>query len=525
MKRLNVVIAGLLLALAGLAQAQTEPVYGGTLVVAIGGDPGHFNPGITTSFGVHVVADSLFNGLVELDDNAKAHPDLAERWEVSEDGMTYTFHLAEGVRWHDGEPFTSADVKFTFEEILLNFHSRTKAGLENILEAIETPDDNTVVFVFSEPYAALLQRLNVTEAPILPRHIYAEAEDIQTAAANLRPVGTGPFMLADYVIDDRITVVRNEHYFKPGLPYLDEVVFRVIPDQNTQLLALERGEVDYIWRVPGPDIDRLIGDDTIHLHQVSSGPGGGFCIPSLTFNLDRDVFADLRVRQAIAHAIDREQILEQAVFGQGRVATGPISSRMAFAYTPDVKAYPHDVETARALLDETGRVPDAAGRRFNIDLVVPSATFAKYGEIVRENLAELGIGVEVVLLDQSAFLPRIFSNRDFDTNIISYCNNADPSIGVSRMYVSTNIGDIPFSNAAAYRNPVVDELFARGAREADQAVRGEIYAEIQRVLVEELPYWWLVETDFTAASGASVHGLAPWSGQFAEAAWFEEGGN
>ena len=494
---------------------------GGTLVIALSDDPGHFNPGITTGFNVHAVTGSMFNGLVELDDNANPHPDLAVSWEVSDDSTTYTFHLAEDVHWHDGEPMTSADVKFTFENILLSYHSRTRGGLSGILESIDTPDDTTVVFNFTQPYAALLQRLNSTEAPILPKHIYEGVDDVQTAAANLTPVGTGPFKLESYDIDNEITLVRNDDYFKEGLPYFDRVVMRVIPDQNTQVLALEEGEVDYIWRVPGGDFERLSGDSSIVLHGVNSGPGGGFCIPTLTFNSDRDVFSDLRVRQAIAHAFNRDQIVAQVLFGQGRVATGPINSQMAFAYSDDVTTYAYDVDRANALLDEAGYASD--GTRFTIDLLVFSfGDFPKYGEVMRQNLAEVGIDVVVTPLDRSAFIPRVFGERDFDTNIISYCNNTDPSIGVARMYISSNIGDIPFSNGAAYINPAIDVLFDEAASTPDVARRGELYAEIQRILTAELPYLWLVETQFTAGSGANVQGLQANSGHVAETAYFEE---
>ena len=506
--------------------AAGEPVAddsrrGGTLVIALSDDPGHFNPGITTGFNVHAVTGSMFNGLVELDDNANPHPDLAESWRVSDDSTQYTFHLAEGVRWHDGEPMTSADVKFTFENILLNYHSRTRGGLSGILESIDTPDDRTVVFNFTQPYAALLQRLNSTEAPILPKHVYEGLEDVQTAEANLTPVGTGPFKLESYEIDNEITLVRNDDYFKAGLPYLDRVVMRVIPDQNTQVLALEEGEVDYIWRVPGGEIERLSGDGSIVLHGVNSGPGGGFCIPTLTFNSERDVFSDPRVRQAIAHAINRDQMLAQVIFGQGRVATGPINSQMAFAYRDDVTTYAYDVDRANALLDEAGY--GSGGTRFTIDLLVFSfGDFPKYGEVMRQNLAEVGIEVEVMPLDRSAFIPRVFGERDFDTNIISYCNNTDPSIGVARMYISSNIGDIPFSNGAAYVNPRIDELFEAAASTPDVARRGELYGEIQQILTAELPYLWLVETTFTAGSGASVGGLQPNSGHVVETAYFLE---
>lgn len=496
-----------------------EARRGGTLIVAVTSDPGHFNPGITTGFDIHAVADSMFNGLVGLDTNANPVPDLAESWEIEEDGRVYTFHLNPEARWHDGEPVTSEDVKFTFEEVLLNFHSRTKAGLEDTIEAIETPDEHTVVFRFDAPYAPLLQRLNVTEAPILPQHIYA-GTDPQQADANLNPIGSGPFVFESYTPGEEVRVVRNDDYFKEGLPYVDEVVFRVIPDESTQLAALEQGEIDYMWRIPGPDIARLEADPDIELAQVASGPGGGFCIMTLTFNLERPVFEDKRVREAIAHAIDRQQLLEQVQFGQGRVATSPISSAIEWAHIDPEPTYEHSAEQARELLDAAGYEAGDDGTRFSID-IVHFPVFNRWSEVMRENLAEVGVDLEIRPLERSAAVETIFTERDFDTNLISYCNNTDPEIGVRRMYVSDNIGPIPFSNGAAYVNSEIDQLFAAAASTADRDERAEAYAEIQRILKEDLPYWWLVETDFTFGHRANCHDFQAWSGHFAETAWCE----
>ncbi len=510
------VLAALALTSAAPARAGVTP--GGTLVIGIAQNPGHLNPGISTGSEVHAVADSMFNGLVGLDDNANPYPDLAARWEVSADARSYTFHLHPGVRWHDGEPLTSADVKFSFDEVLLRYHARTRGGLEAVLAGIDTPGDHTVVFRFDEPYAPLLQRLNVTEAPILPKHVYAHVDDIQSAAENLRPVGSGPFRFVEYVVDDRVVLERNDDYFKAGLPYLDRLIFRVIPDDNTRLLALERGEVDFIGGVPGAERERIDALPGITLFNPNSGAGGGFCIMTMAFNLEREPFDDPRVRRAFAHAIDRQQIVDQVLFGTGRPATGPISSQLTFAYTNDVSHHAHDPARAERLLDEAGFVRGADGTRLGATFLHFPA-FAKYGEVLRQNLAAVGVQLELVALDRAAFITRVFEQRDFDTNVISYCNNADPSIGVARVYVSTNIGNIPFSNAAAYVNPEVDRLFAEAAEQADVSQRAARYHAIQRVLTAELPYLWLVETQFSAAARAEVHDLEAWRGSPAERAW------
>ncbi len=495
----------------------SAPVPGGTLIIGIGQNPAHLNPGISTGSDVHAVADSMFNGLVALDDNATPRPELAERWEVSADARVYTFHLRRDVRWHDGEPLTSDDVRFSFERVLLEYHARTRGALAGALAGIDTPDDHTVVFRFHEPYAALLQQLNVTEAPILPRHVY-EVDDISTAAVNLRPVGSGPFRFVEYVIDDRVVLERNPDYFRADLPYLDRLIFRVIPDDNTRLLALERGEVDYVGGVPAGEIERVDALPELTLHSVNSGAGGGFCVMTMGFNLERDAFTDQRVRTAFAHAIDREQLLEQVLFGNGRVATGPIHSALSAFYTAEVSTYAVDPERAEALLDAAGYPRDAGGTRLTATFMHFPA-FGRYGEVLRQNLARIGVTLELVPLDRAAFVARVFEQRDFDTAIVSYCNNADPSIGVARVYVSSNIGPIPFSNAAAYVNEDVDRAFASAATLADPAERALHYHEAQRILTAELPYLWLVETRFTAASRAAVQGIEAWQGSPAERAW------
>jgi peptide/nickel transport system substrate-binding protein len=508
----------LLVAVASVAPAQS-PVRGGTAVIVVQADPGHLNPAISTGSHVHAVADSLYNALIELDRDLKPQPDLAQRWSVSEGGTVYTFQLAPNVKWHDGTPFTSADVKFSFDEVLLKHHARTKAGIGAVIAAIETPASDRVVFRLKKPYGALLQLLNVTEAPILPKHVY-QGGDPLTHAANLKPVGTGPFKFESYRTDQQVAMVRNPDYFKAGLPYLDRLVFRVVPDSNAQTVALLAGEADYLGLVAATDVERLRAKPELTLAQTAFGTGGGNCINTLSFNLERKPLADLRVRQAIAHAIDREQLLRDVQFGLGKVPSAPISSGLTWAHAGGTLSRYTATNAQRAveLLDAAGLAAGADGTRLSLDML-HFPTFNRVGEVIRQNLAKVGIKVTQKPLDRAAFVDAVFAQRAFDLNIISYCNGADPDSGVRRMYVSNNIGNVPFSNAAAYRNPEVDKLFAQAAETDNYDERSRHYAAVQKIVADELPYWWLTETVVSTAWRSRFQGWQPWSGQVAERAW------
>ncbi len=518
------------------APAAPETVRGGTLVVALDSDPGSLNPAATTSGGVHSASELMFNGLVALDANLQPVPELAESWEVLEDGALYRFTLREGVLWHDGQPFTSADVKYSFEEVLLTLHSRTQASVGTAIESITAPDPLTVEFRFAQPYAPLLQQLDVTEAPIVPRHIY-EGSEPATNPANQAPVGTGPYTFVSYTAGSEIRLARNAEYFETGsdgmaLPYLDEVVMRIIPDRASQVNALRAGEVDWLGGVPGAERASIEADPAFGTLQTSINPGGSNCIMTVGFNLDRPVLQDLRVRQAISLALDRRQFVDRVLFGEGRVAIAPISSGIPFAHADDldgVAAY--DPVRAGQLLDEagwtqaggtgtrtaTGVTGVADGTPLALGFVA-FPTFNQYAELYRAQLAAVGIEITLAPLDPPVFAETVFAQRDFDTNIISYCNGTDPEIGVKRMFLSTNISATPFSNAAAYRNPAMDALFVEAATTVDPGQRSEVYREIQQLAVDDAPYAWVVETTATRVFRSGCQGFGP-SGHFAKTAF------
>jgi peptide/nickel transport system substrate-binding protein len=527
-----IVLVALLLASAGPISSigQEGPPRGGTLVVAISSDPGHLNPAITTSGATHTAAELIYNGLLGRDERGDPVPDLAESWTVEQAGAIYRFRLRDGVTWHDGARFTAADVKFTFDEVLLKFHARTKASMGGVLVGIDTPDDRTVVFRFKQPYAPLLQQLDATEAPIVARHVY-QGSDPQTNPANSSPVGTGPFKFVSYRKGAEIRLARNPAYFKRALPYLDELVMRVIPDAGTQVLALENGEVDFLWGVPGPQQSRLQADKRFQMVQTSYHPGGSNCIMTVSFNLDRPILKDVRVRRAIALSLDREAFLRQILFGEGKVATAPISSEIPWAHARGLAMPGFDRAEAERLLDAAGWKKErestrvargvagvADGTRLAIDFL-HFPTFAKYGELMRQHLGAVGIDVTQRSLEPAVFAPAVFKDRAFDTNVISYCNGPDPEIGVRRMYHSSQISPAPFTNAAGYRNERIDALFDQGARTVERERRTPIYRQIQEIVVQELPYVWLVETPTTRAWSVRCGGFRAWTGLFAEAAF------
>lgn len=502
-----------------------DPLYGGSVIVAISSDPGGLNPAITTQGGVHLICGSIFSGLVAHDFDLNPVPDLAERWDVSPDGRSYIFYLARDARFHDGRPVTSEDVRFTFEQLLLKYHSRTRTSIGDNLRQILTPDAHTVVFQFDKPYAAFLRLVDVTNSPVMPKHLY-EGTDPLTNPQNINPVGSGPFKFQEWRKGDHLTLVKNERYFKTGKPYLDRIVYKVMPTGALAAIAFERGEVDYLLGAAPLDIARLKNMPGVIV--TSKGREGFATVETLIPNLTRAPLSDLRVRRAIAHAIDKEFLVDKLLFGQGVAATGPVSRMLGWAYSANVDKYEPDRVLANRLLDEAGHRRGTDGIRFRLKFV-HAASYAKVAEALRDQLREVGIAVDLQLMEFAAAVDAVYIKKDFDLGFASFENGPDPDIGVKRTVVSSNIGPIPFSNGAGYRNPRVDELFALAASELDREKRAGYYFEAQGILVRDLPYFWLYEPSSSAAYRAGLQGMYEWSAKsniyFAQGAWWADGGS
>lgn len=497
------------------------PKYGGTLVVAAT-DPGPLNPAITSAGTTHPVTGQIFNGLVRLDLEFKPQPDLARNWTVSDDGRVYTFDLVRDARWHDGQPFTSADVKYTFEQVLVKEHPRTRVALGPILEGIDTPDEHTVVFRLKERYTPFLVLIDEDNGGILPKHLF-EGTDPRTNPVNSRPVGTGPFRFESEVEGDRITLVRNPDYFKQGRPYLDRVVFRIIPNPPQELQAFQAGEIDFFNPSP-PDVERVRAMPATVVSERGQEAFG--TVIRLIPNQRRKPFDDVRVRQAMAYAIDKEFIAKTVYAGVRKPATGPITRTLEPFYTDEVRKYPRDLERARALLDEAGLPPGPDGVRLRASLIFDQG-FARTADLLKQQLGEVGIALDLQLMEFQAWVNKLYLQNDFEFGYSQLTDAPDPDIGTKRAYTCDNIAKVPFANGAAYCNPRVDELFKQAAREEDLDKRVELYAEVQRLIVEDQPHIFLVDGVGPYAHDAEFQGFAHAGAKaryyFGDTVWWTKG--
>ncbi|WP_230533719.1 ABC transporter substrate-binding protein [Microvirga roseola] len=451
--------------------------------------------GLDQNGSTQTVAGKIYESLLTYDFDFTPRPSLAKSWEVSPDGLTYTFKLQEDAKWHDGKPFTADDVVFTTKEFLMEVHPRARVIFENC-ETIEALDPHTVRFVLKKPFAPFLMAFEMSTSPMIPAHLY-KGTNYRTNPNNAKPIGTGPFKLADWQKGSFIRLVRNPDYHGEGEPHLDEMYFHILPDAGSRALALEQGRVQQtqFQDLEPFDVQRLASLPNIEL--ITKGYEFYAPVARIEFNTRVKPFDDKRFRQAINYALDRKAILNTIFFSQGRVATGPLNSKTRF-YDPDVTRYDYDLAKAKALLDDMGLKPDANGVRTQVKFLrLPwGETWARFAEYVKQSLGKVGIAVEIESADPAGWTSR-YANWDFQMTSNYPYQFGDPALGVARFFVSSNIRKgVAYSNNTGYTNPRVDELFAAGASALSKEDRQKAYSEVQKILTEEVPMAWLVEVDF-----------------------------
>lgn len=473
----------------GHAYAQTSP---GTLTSIVQPEPPILILALNQQQPTGLVAGKIYESLLDFDLDLAAKPQLAESWDVSEDGLTYTFKLVENAKWHDGEPFSAADVVFSCDVMLREVHPRARGNFSRC-ESITASDDYTVVFKLKEPFAPFLFSFESSSCPIMPKHIY-EGADYRNNPANDKPVGTGPFMFEEWVRGSHIHLVANPDYYREGQPGLKEIYYRVIPDAASRSVALESGEVQMAqWGdVETFDVERLAA--LPHLELTTKGYEFYSPVFWYEMNLRREPFNDVRFRKACMHLLDKGFIVDRIMFGLAAPATGPIASTTKF-YDSDVTRYDLDVEKATALLDEIGLKPDANGTRATIHfLVAPyGEVWSRLAEYFRQALAAGGIEVVLDSTDVAGWGKGV-ADWDYDVTTNLLYQFGDPALGVARTYISSNIRKgVLFSNTEGYENEEVDRLFAEAAVQTDEVERQKLYSEVQKILVDDLPVLWMTE--------------------------------
>jgi peptide/nickel transport system substrate-binding protein len=465
--------------------AQT-PKSGGTLIVGSSQAPRHLNGAVQSGVATALPSTQLFASPLRFDDKWNPQPYLAESWKLAEDGKSLTLNLRKNAVFHDGKPVTSADVAFSIMAIKANHPFQTMFGP---VEKVDTPDAHTAIIRMSESHPAIVLAMSPALCPILPKHIYGDGKDLKTHPRNSADiVGSGPFKFVEFKSSQRIVLERFDKFFLPGKPYLDRVIFNIIPDISSLSLGLQRGDLQMVpFFSASTELVRLKEEkDLVLTARGYEGPGP---LNWLAFNLEKKPMSDIKVRKAIAHAIDKNFITKALMRGFATPADGPIVASSPFAITDLVK-YPLDLKKAAALLDEAGYKANADGERFKLTVdYLPGVDEQQrvVAEYLRSQLKKVGIAIEVrTSADFPSWAKRIAS-RDFDMTMDIVYNWGDPVIGVHRTYLSTNIKPIVWTNTQSYRNPQVDELLNTAGGILDPIKRKAYYATFQKIVTDELP--------------------------------------
>jgi len=396
-----------------------------------------------------------------------------------------TFHLRQGVRWHDGAPFTAEDVKFTYEKIMDEKTNTVRRSDYELVQDLEIPDPYTVRIRYKQPFSPSLESWGMD---IIPKHILENEEDINTAPFNRHPIGTGPFKFKEWLSDQKITVVANKDYFR-GPPNLDQISMRIIPESSLREMEFMVKGIDY-YGVEAHQYRRFSVDEGFKVYMT---PANGYTY--IGWNMKVPLFADKRVRRALTYAINKREIVDYLLHGLGRIATGPYAHHMWY-YNHDVKPLESDPEKAKKLLKEAGWEDtdgdgflDKEGKRFKFTLITNNGNPVRKNitELVQRQLREIGIEVEVALYEWSVFLSNKINPRDYEACVLGWSLSLDPDIYQLWHSSQAEKG----LNFVSYSNPEVDRLIEAGRSEYEREKRKEIYHKIHSLIAEDQPYTFL----------------------------------
>ena len=484
-----------------------KPTHGDTFIEASIGEPNNLLPVLSSDSASSDINRLVYNGLIRYDKNLQLEGELAESWEISEDQLSFTFHLRKGVTWHDGAPFTSADVLFTYQ-MYINPEVPTSYA-EDFLQVAkaEAVDPYTFRVTYAKPYAPALESWGTS---ILPKHLL-EGQDVTKSPLSRSPIGTGPYKFVKWDAGEKVELLANPDYFE-GQPYIHRVVYRVIPDSSTQFLELQSGGLDFMGLTP---IQYQTQTDTpAFTRNFNKYRYLSFSYTYLGYNLTKPLFQDKRVRQAISYAIDKQELIDGVLLGLGQAATGPYKPD-TWVYNGNVKRYAYKPELARSLLAEAGWVDsdgdgilDKDGQKLAFTIVTNQGNDlrSKTAEIIQRRLKEVGIVIEIRVVEWATFLKEFIFTGSFDATILGWSGGPEPD--QFNIWHSSKTAPREL-NFVKYSNKEVDELLEKGRRTFDQAERKQIYGRFQEILAEEQPYTFLYVGEALPAVAKRFRGIEP----------------
>jgi peptide/nickel transport system substrate-binding protein len=483
------------------------PAYGDALVVGSIGEPSTLIPLLASDSPSHEVAGLIYNGLVRYDKNLNLEGELAEAWDVSPDGLVITFHLRKGVKWHDGQPFTSRDVLYTYR---VTIDPKTPTAYGDAFKQVkraEAPDDHTFRVTYARPFAPALESWGIG---ILPAHLL-EGKEITKSELARHPVGTGPYRFKQWIAGQKLVLESNHDYYE-GRPFIDRYVYRIIPDNSTIYMELKAGALDMMGLSPVQYQRQTNTSAFLARYNKYRYPASAFTY--LGYNLRHPLFADKRVRQALTSAINKDEIVHGVLLGMGQVAHGPYKPG-TWASNPHIRDFDFDPGRAKDLLAEAGwketngdgiLVKDGKPFSFTVLTNQGNAERLKTAQIIQRRLKKVGIDMKIRVIEWASFLSQFIDKGNFEAVMLGWTIGQDPDLFDIWHSSKTNPKELNF---IGFKNDEVDRLLVEGRGTFDKEKRRKCYWRFQEILAEEQPYTFLYVPDALPVVSARFRGIEP----------------
>ena len=484
-----------------------KPAYGDALVVGSIGEPSTLIPLLASDSASHDVAGLVYNGLVRYDKDLRLEGELAENWDVSPDGLTITFHLRRGVKWHDGREFTSHDVLYTYQVTIDPKTPTAYADAFKQVQKAEAPDPYTFRVTYAKPFAPALESWGMS---ILPAHLL-EGKDITKSELARHPIGTGPYIFREWIAGQKITLEDNPDYYE-GRPYIGRYIYRIIPDNSTMYMELKAEGIDMMRISPIQYQRQTETPEFKALFNKYRYPMSAYTY--MGYNLRNPLFSDKRVRQALTSAINKDEIVHGVLLGMGQVAHGPYKPG-TWPYNPHIRDFDYNPERARVLLAEAGwrkrngdgiLVKDGKPFQFTVLTNQGNDQRIRTAVIIQRRLKLIGIDMKIRVLEWASFITNFIDKRNFEAVILGWSIGQDPDLFDIWNSRKTGVKELNF---IGFNNKEVDELLEKGRTTFDMETRKRCYFRLQEILAEEQPYTFLYVPDDLQVVSARFRGIEP----------------